>query len=173
MKKISKKQKPMVGILMGSDSDWPTMKGASDILNEFDIPHDVLVASAHRNPENVADYARNAYKSGIRVIIGGAGGAAHLPGVIAAYTTMPVIGVPIESKALKGMESLLSIVQMPPGVPVATVSIGGGRNAGILAVSILASGRPDLNRKMTRFKASLAKQSQAKNKKLEQLIAEG
>src|SRR5512140_1297952 len=115
---------PKVGILMGSDSDWPTMKAASDICEEFGIPHEVRVISAHRTPQDLSRYAGSAHKRGIRVIIAGAGGAAHLPGVAAAYTTLPVIGVPIESKALKGLDSLLSIVQMPSGIPVATVAIG-------------------------------------------------
>src|SRR5262245_33093589 len=127
---------PKVGIIMGSDTDWPTMKGAADALAEFDIPAEIRVISAHRTPHDLSTYATSAYKRGLRVIIAGAGGAAHLPGVTAAFTPLPVIGVPIESKSLKGLDSLLSIVQMPSGIPVATVAIGGGRNAGLLAAEI-------------------------------------
>src|SRR5438552_1311320 len=158
--------KPVVGILMGSDSDWPAMKGAADACAEFAIPHEVQVISAHRTPDDLARYARNAHKRGMRVIIAGAGGAAHLPGVTAALTPLPVIGVPMESKALKGLDSLLSMVQMPSGIPVATVGIGGGRNAGILAVQILAVGQPALQRKVLDFKARLAVESRAKNRNL-------
>src|ERR1035438_7108613 len=136
--------KPVVGILMGSDSDWPTMKAAADACAEFGVPHEVRVISAHRTPRDLERYASTAQARGLRVIIAGAGGAAHLPGVTAAFTTLPVIGVPIESKALKGLDSLLSIVQMPPGVPVATVGIGAARNAGLLAVQILAVGNAKL-----------------------------
>src|SRR5689334_12652639 len=127
-----------VGILMGSDSDWPTMKAAAEVCSEFGIEHEVSVISAHRTPEDLSRYATGAHERGMKVIIAGAGGAAHLPGVTAALTPLPVIGVPIESKALKGLDSLLSIVQMPSGIPVATVAIGGARNAGLLAVQILA-----------------------------------
>src|SRR5271154_2929334 len=123
--------KPLVGILMGSDSDWPVMKAAADALAEFDIGSEARVISAHRDPHGLEEYVTTAMERGLKVIIAGAGGAAHLPGVTAAFTTLPVIGVPLESKALKGMDSLLSIVQMPSGVPVATVAIGGGRNAGL------------------------------------------
>jgi len=130
--------KPVVGILMGSDSDWPTMKLAADVLAGFGIPSEAKVISAHRTPQDLEAYANDASKRGLRIIIAGAGGAAHLPGVTAAFTTLPVIGVPIESKSLNGLDSLLSIVQMPPGVPVATVGIGAARNAGLLAVQILA-----------------------------------
>src|ERR1017187_381193 len=132
--------RPVVGIVMGSDSDWPTMKSAAEACAEFGVPHEVQVISAHRTPRDLERYASTAQQRGLRVIIAGAGGAAHLPGVTAAYTTLPVIGVPMESKALKGMDSLLSIVQMPSGIPVATVAIGGARNAGLLAVQILAVG---------------------------------
>src|SRR5215475_9779645 len=156
--------KPLVGILMGSDTDWPTMKGAADACTGFDISCDVRVISAHRTPQDLAEYATGAHKRGMRVIIAGAGGAAHLPGVTAAFTPLPVIGVPIESKALKGLDSLLSIVQMPSGIPVATVAIGGGRNAGLLAVKILAVGDAALQKKVLAFKARLAEESRAKNK---------
>jgi len=161
--------KPVVAILMGSDSDWPTMKGAADACVEFSIPHEVRVISAHRTPQELSRYAASAHKRGLRVIIAGAGGAAHLPGVIAAFTPLPVIGVPIEGKTLRGLDSLLSMVQMPNGIPVATVAIGGGRNAGLLAVQILAVAKPRLQRKFLQFKARLAAESRAKNKNLKTL----
>src|SRR5215472_17617560 len=159
-------KKAMVGILMGSDSDWPVMKAAADACHEFGIGWEAQVISAHRTPEDLASYATGAHKRGLRVIIAGAGGAAHLPGVTAAMTTLPVIGVPIESKALKGLDSLLSIVQMPSGIPVATVAIGGGRNAGLLAVQILGVANPSLQKKLVAFKQRLANDSRAKNKNL-------
>lgn len=133
-------QQPAVGVIMGSDSDWPTMAAAAAALDEFDIGHEVRVVSAHRTPRLMLDYAEQAAGRGLRVIIAGAGGAAHLPGMVAAATPLPVIGVPVALKYLDGMDSLLSIVQMPAGVPVATVSVGGARNAGLLAVRILAAG---------------------------------
>jgi 5-(carboxyamino)imidazole ribonucleotide mutase len=157
---------PKIGILMGSDSDWPTMKAAADVCEEFGIAHEVRVISAHRTPQDLSRYAGGAHKRGIRVIIAGAGGAAHLPGVTAAYTTLPVIGVPILGKALKGLDALLSIVQMPPGVPVAAVAIDGALNAGVLAVQILAVGDPALQEKLREFKDHLAEQSRAKNRNL-------
>ena len=157
----------MVGIIMGSDSDWPTMKGAADACGEFGISHEVKVISAHRTPRDLERYASGAHKRGLRLIIAGAGGAAHLPGVTAALTPLPVIGVPMSSKDLKGWDSLLSIVQMPSGIPVATVGIGAGRNAGLLAVQILAVGTPGLQKKFLEFKARLADESRAKNKNLE------
>lgn len=162
----SSSTKPLVGILMGSDTDWPTMKAAADACAEFGIPSDVRVISAHRTPHDLANYATGAHKRGMRVIIAGAGGAAHLPGVTAAFTPLPVIGVPIESKALRGLDSLLSIVQMPSGIPVATVAIGGGRNAGLLAIKILAVSDGALQKKVLAFKARLADESRAKNKNL-------
>jgi 5-(carboxyamino)imidazole ribonucleotide mutase len=155
-----------VGILMGSDSDWPVMKLAADALAEFGLACDVKVISAHRTPGDLTRYASSAHKRGMKVIIAGAGGAAHLPGVTAAITPLPVIGVPISSKDLKGLDSLLSIVQMPSGIPVATVAIGGARNAGLLAVQILAVGNPALLEKFLRFKKALADQSRAKNRNL-------
>jgi 5-(carboxyamino)imidazole ribonucleotide mutase len=161
--------RPLVGIIMGSDTDWPTMKGAADACVEFGIEHEVSVISAHRTPHDLSRYAVNAHKRGLRVIIAGAGGAAHLPGVTAAFTPLPVIGVPIESKALKGLDSLLSIVQMPSGIPVATVAIGGGRNAGLLALQILAVGNATLQKKVLAFKSRLARESRAKNTNLESL----
>ena len=160
--------KPLVGILMGSDSDWPVMKAAADALKEFGIASEAKVISAHRDPHGLEEYASLAGKRGLRVIIAGAGGAAHLPGVTAAFTTLPVIGVPIESKSLKGLDSLLSIVQMPPGVPVATVGISAGRNAGLLAVQILAIGDERLQKALAKFKDKLAEESRAKNKTLAQ-----
>jgi 5-(carboxyamino)imidazole ribonucleotide mutase len=159
-------EEPVVGILMGSDSDWPRMKAAADVLAGFGIPSEARVISAHRTPHDLEAYAHGARKRGLRVIIAGAGGAAHLPGVTAAFTTLPVIGVPIESKSLKGIDSLLSIVQMPPGVPVATVGIGAARNAGLLAVQILAAGDARLQKKLAEFKQQLAEESRAKNKSL-------
>jgi 5-(carboxyamino)imidazole ribonucleotide mutase len=147
--------KPRVGILMGSKSDWPTMEQASRMLKSFDVPHEVRVISAHRAPDHLFEYASTAEERGLQVIIAGAGGAAHLPGVTAAKTMLPVLGVPMESKALKGMDSLLSIVQMPKGIPVGTVAIGesGAANAAILAVQILALSDPELRGKLAAFRA--------------------
>jgi 5-(carboxyamino)imidazole ribonucleotide mutase len=156
--------KPLVGILMGSDSDWPTMKAAAEVCAQFKIDYEAKVISAHRTPKDLEQYAGKAHERGLRVIIAGAGGAAHLPGVTAALTTLPVIGVPIESKSLNGLDSLLSIVQMPPGVPVATVGIGAAKNAGILAAQILAVGNQRLQKALSKFKEKLAEESRAKNK---------
>ncbi|HVM51383.1 MAG TPA: 5-(carboxyamino)imidazole ribonucleotide mutase [Candidatus Acidoferrum sp.] len=158
--------RPAVGILMGSDSDWPTMKAAADACAEFGVSSEARVISAHRTPKDLEEYASTAQERGLRVIIAGAGGAAHLPGVTAAFTVLPVIGVPIESKALKGLDSLLSIVQMPSGIPVATVAIGGARNAGLLAVQILAVSDDALQKAFVEFKARLAEESRAKNRNL-------
>ena len=158
--------KPLVGILMGSDSDWPTMKAAADVCAEFGISCEAKVISAHRTPKDLESYATTAAERGMRVIIAGAGGAAHLPGVTAAFTTLPVVGVPIESKSLKGLDSLLSIVQMPPGVPVATVGIGAAKNAGLLALQILAVSDKKLQQAMLDFKDRLAEESRAKNQTL-------
>lgn len=164
---MKKTTKPLVGIIMGSDSDWPTLKAAADACAEFGVAYEARVVSAHRTPDDMANYAKTAASRGLRVIIAGAGGAAHLPGMVASQTPLPVIGVPVESKALKGMDSLLSIVQMPGGVPVATVAIGGGRNAGLLAVQILGTSNDALRRKMATFKQGLARESRAKNKNLQ------
>lgn len=155
-----------VGIIMGSDSDWPTMKAAAEICDEFGVVYEARVVSAHRTPADMAEYARTASERGLQVIIAGAGGAAHLPGMVASYTPLPVIGVPVESRTLKGMDSLLSIVQMPPGVPVATVAIGAARNAGILAVSILGTQDLELRDALVRFKESMAEASRKKNERL-------
>ncbi|MDT7788679.1 MAG: 5-(carboxyamino)imidazole ribonucleotide mutase [Pseudonocardiales bacterium] len=144
-----------VGVIMGSDSDWPVMKAATEALAEFDVSFEVSVVSAHRTPQRMLDYATSAASRGLRVIIAGAGGAAHLPGMVASATVLPVIGVPVPLKYLDGMDSLLSIVQMPAGVPVATVSIGGARNAGLLAVRMLASSDVELQERMARFQAEL------------------
>jgi len=162
---------PLVGIIMGSDSDWPTLQEALVVCGDFGVPCEVRVVSAHRTPDEMAHYAKTAHRRGLRVIIAGAGGAAHLPGMVASHTTLPVIGVPVESKALKGLDSLLSIVQMPGGVPVATVAIGGARNAGLLAVQMLATTDAALQRKLARFKARLAAESRAKDARLRQTLA--
>ena len=146
---------PRVGVIMGSDSDWPVMEAAATALAEFDVPFEVGVVSAHRTPGRMLDYARGAAGRGIEVIIAGAGGAAHLPGMVASATPLPVIGVPVPLDRLDGLDSLLSIVQMPAGVPVACVSIGGARNAGLLAVRILGSSDPDLRVRMEDFQAGL------------------
>jgi 5-(carboxyamino)imidazole ribonucleotide mutase len=153
----------LVGIVMGSDSDLPTMQGAIDVCAEFGVAHEARVVSAHRTPLDMLEYGRTAHERGLRVIVAGAGGAAHLPGMLAACSPLPVIGVPVQSKALSGLDSLLSIVQMPAGVPVATVAIGGGRNAGLLAVQILAAGDTALLERVLAYKARLAEESRAKN----------
>ena len=164
--KKTKSPAPQVGILMGSDSDWQVMKAAADACSEFRIPWEARVCSDHRTPDDTARYARTAHTRGLKVIIAGAGGAAHLPGILAGHTPLPVIGVPVQSKSLQGLDSLLSIVQMPSGVPVATVAIGGGRNAGLLAVQILATSDPALTKRFVAFKAALAADSRAKNRTL-------
>jgi 5-(carboxyamino)imidazole ribonucleotide mutase len=146
---------PLVGVIMGSDSDWPTMRAATEALAEFGVAYEVRVVSAHRTPHAMLDYAGGAAERGLRVIIAGAGGAAHLPGMVASATPLPVIGVPVPLKHLDGLDSLLSIVQMPAGVPVATVSVGGARNAGLLAVRILAASDPALLTRMVVFQQGL------------------
>jgi 5-(carboxyamino)imidazole ribonucleotide mutase len=147
-------EKPLVGIVMGSKSDWETMRHASEVLTRFGVPHECEITSAHRTPVRMAEYASSAETRGIEVIIAGAGGAAHLPGMMAAHTLVPVLGVPVESHALKGMDSLLSIVQMPGGVPVGTLAIGraGATNAALLAVAILGNSRADLREKLRAFR---------------------
>ena len=148
-------EQPLVGIVMGSDSDWPVLSAAADACAEFGIAYEADVVSAHQMPEDMVAYGRQAHTRGLRVIIAGAGGAAHLPGMLAALTPLPVIGVPVPLKHLDGMDSLLSIVQMPSGVPVATVAIGNARNAGLLAVRILAAGDPELTASMLEFQEEL------------------
>ncbi len=155
-----------VAILMGSDSDFPIMKEAYDVCKEFGVECDVRVISAHRTPDVLEKYASSAQAKGIKVFIAGAGGAAHLPGVTAAFTTLPVIGIPIQSKSLNGLDSLLSIVQMPPGVPVATVGINAAKNAGLLAIEILALSDIKLSAKMKLYKKKLADESLKKNEKI-------
>jgi 5-(carboxyamino)imidazole ribonucleotide mutase len=146
---------PVVGVVMGSDSDWPVMQGATQALDEFDVRYEVGVVSAHRMPKEMIEYAETAATRGLRVIIAGAGGAAHLPGMLASVTPLPVIGVPVPLQQLDGLDSLLSIVQMPAGVPVATVAIGSARNAGLLAVRILAASDDELRQRVVRFQADL------------------
>ena len=151
---------------MGSDSDWPTMKAAADICAQFNVTHEARVISAHRTPHDMAEYGDEAHTRGIKVIIAGAGGAAHLPGMIASHTPLPVIGVPVQSKSLNGLDSLLSIVQMPGGIPVATVAIGNAKNAGILAISILASSDECLRTELLNFKKKMAEASRKKTSNL-------
>jgi 5-(carboxyamino)imidazole ribonucleotide mutase len=158
---------PDVGIIMGSDSDWDVMQDAAAALREFDVTHEVRVVSAHRTPLDMAEYAQSAAGRGLKVVIAGAGGAAHLPGMVASMTTLPVIGVPVPLTHLDGLDSLLSIVQMPAGVPVATVSVGGARNAGLLAVRILAASAAELAQRMEAFLAALAEGARAKNAALQ------
>ncbi|WP_423792807.1 5-(carboxyamino)imidazole ribonucleotide mutase [Methanocaldococcus indicus] len=158
-----------VGIIMGSDSDLPVMKDAAEMLEKFNIPYEITIVSAHRTPDRMYEYAKTAEKRGIEVIIAGAGGAAHLPGMVASITHLPVIGVPIKSKALKGLDSLLSIVQMPPGVPVATVAINNAKNAAILAAEILAIKYPEVREKVIRYKEELKNMVEEKAKKLEDI----
>jgi 5-(carboxyamino)imidazole ribonucleotide mutase len=161
---------PLVGIIMGSDSDWPIMKDAAQALDDMRVPYEAKVLSAHRMPDDTLDYARSAAARGLRVIIAGAGGAAHLPGIVAAVTPLPVIGVPIPLKQLDGMDSLLSIVQMPSGVPVATVSIGGAKNAGLLAARILGAGGDEgaaaMRDRVQAYQATLTETAKAKGKNL-------
>jgi 5-(carboxyamino)imidazole ribonucleotide mutase len=158
--------KPLVGIIMGSDSDLPVMNQAAEILDKFKIAYEIKITSAHRTPDLMASYSKNAYKRGIKVIIAGAGGSAHLPGMCAAYSPIPVIGIPVESKALKGLDSLLSIVQMPYGVPVATVAINNAKNAALLAIEIIGTSDKKVLLKMVKFKKEIEKESLDKNKKL-------
>ena len=159
-------EKPVVGIIMGSDSDLEAMRGAIDVCKEFEIPFEVKIVSAHRTPDFMADYAKSALENGIKVIIAGAGGAAHLPGMTAAHTPLPVIGVPVKSSALNGLDSLLSIVQMPGGVPVATVAINQSKNAGLLAVKILALSDENLMNKIVEYKNRISQESMKKNQSL-------
>ena len=156
-------QEPLVGIIMGSASDWPTLRAAAETLESFGVPHERKVVSAHRTPDAMASYARAAEERGLRVIIAGAGGAAHLPGMVASHTTVPVLGVPVESRVLRGVDSLLSIVQMPAGIPVGTLAIGiaGAKNAALLAVGMLATTDPGLRARLRRFREEQAAASLA------------
>jgi 5-(carboxyamino)imidazole ribonucleotide mutase len=157
---------PIVGLVMGSDSDWPTMKEAADLLSELAIPFEKKVVSAHRTPDLMAEYGKDARGRGLKVIIAGAGGAAHLPGMLASYTTLPVIGVPVKTTALSGLDSLYSIVQMPNGVPVATVAIGKAKNAGLLAARILSTYDDRLTSKLEGYRKQMAKESLKKSENL-------
>jgi 5-(carboxyamino)imidazole ribonucleotide mutase len=163
---------PQVSIIMGSDSDLPTMQGAIAICQQFDIAHEVAIISAHRTPERMVEFAKTAHTRGIKVIIAGAGGAAHLPGMVAALSPLPVIGVPVSTRQLSGVDSLYSIVQMPKGIPVATVAIGNADNAGLLAVQILASQNPELLQKVLDYRQSLANMVMEKQDKLDELGSE-
>jgi 5-(carboxyamino)imidazole ribonucleotide mutase len=160
---------PLVGIIMGSDSDLPTMQGAIAICQEFGVPCEVAIVSAHRTPERMVEYAKLAHQRGVKVIIAGAGGAAHLPGMVAALTPLPVIGVPVPSRHLQGIDSLYSIVQMPAGIPVATVAIGNATNAGLLAVQILASHQPELLERVQQYRQSLTQSVMEKQGRLDSL----
>lgn len=159
----------LIGIIMGSDSDLPTMKEAIAVCEEFNIPCEVAIVSAHRTPERMVNYAKTAHQRGIKVIIAGAGGAAHLPGMVASLTPLPVIGVPVPSRHLQGLDSLYSIVQMPAGIPVATVAIGNAKNAGLLAVQILATHQPDLLEKVQQYRQSLNDSVMQKQQRLDEL----
>lgn len=163
---------PQVSIIMGSDSDLPTMQGAIAICQQFQIPHEVAIISAHRTPERMVEFAKSAHIRGVRVIIAGAGGAAHLPGMVAALSPLPVIGVPVTTRQLSGVDSLYSIVQMPKGIPVATVAIGNADNAGLLAVQILASHNSELLEQVMFYRTSLKDMVMAKQEKLEELGSE-
>ena len=160
---------PLVGIIMGSDSDLPTMQAAIAVCEEFSVPCEVGIVSAHRTPERMVEYAQQAHLRGIKVIVAGAGGAAHLPGMVASLTPLPVIGVPVATRNLQGVDSLYSIVQMPAGIPVATVAIGNAKNAGLLAVQILATYNPELLRRVQKYRQSLKDMVMEKQTKLEQV----
>jgi len=166
---IDKAKPPEIGIIMGSDSDLPTMQAAIAICEQFEVAHEVEIISAHRTPERMVDYATTAHERGLKVIIAGAGGAAHLPGMVAAITPLPVIGVPVSSRQLSGLDSLYSIVQMPRGIPVATVAIGNATNAGLLAVQVLAAQQPQLLVAVQQYRAALKQQVQAKQTNLADL----
>src|SRR3954466_14803022 len=174
---MSSSASAVVGVVMGSDSDWPVMSAATEALGEFGVGFEADVVSAHRMPAEMLEYGAGAHRRGLRVLIAGAGGAAHLPGMLAAVTPLPVVGVPVPLRHLDGMDSLLSIVQMPAGVPVATVSVGGARNAGLLAVRILAAGGDEraaaLRSAMTRFQADLGAVATAKGERLRAQVADG
>ena len=161
---------PRAAVIMGSDSDWPVMRAAAEALQEFDVPWEARVVSAHRTPEDMVGYARHAAGRGIEVVVAGAGGAAHLPGMVASLTPLPVIGVPVAITKLDGMDALLSIVQMPAGVPVATVAVDGARNAGLLAVRVLGTSDPALRERMAAFQADLADVARAKDRALQERL---
>jgi 5-(carboxyamino)imidazole ribonucleotide mutase len=161
--------KPLVGIIMGSDSDLPTMQAAIAVCEEFGVPCEVAIVSAHRTPERMVKYAQKAHQRGLKVIIAGAGGAAHLPGMVASLTPLPVIGVPVQTRHLQGVDSLYSIVQMPAGIPVATVAIGNAKNAGLLAVQILASHQPELLERVQQYRQNLAQSVMEKQAQLDEL----
>ena len=163
---------PLVGVIMGSDSDWPVLSAAADALRDFDVPYEVRVVSAHRTPRDMVDYAAGAADRGLRVIVAGAGGAAHLPGMVASLTPLPVVGVPVPLAHLDGLDSLLSIVQMPAGVPVATVSVAGARNAGLLAVRILAAADDALRARVAEHQAALGEAARAKDAALRRRLAD-
>ena len=167
---MNRKSSYLVGIIMGSDSDWPVMQAAAEVCEEFKLPYEVNIISAHRTPIDMTEYAMEAHQRGLRVIIAGAGGAAHLPGMVASLTPLPVVGVPIANQSLHGLDSLFSIVQMPAGVPVASVAIGSGTNAGLLAVEIIAQGEPELQAKVLQFKRDMAEKSRKKNSSLKKTI---
>jgi 5-(carboxyamino)imidazole ribonucleotide mutase len=160
---VTRTNKPLVGIIMGSDSDLPTMQEAASVMDEFGVPYEMKIVSAHRTPDVMARYGKSAHTRGLRIIIAGAGGAAHLPGMTASHTPLPVIGVPIRTKSMDGLDSLLSIAQMPAGVPVATVAVGNAKNAGLLAVQMLAMTDTPLQKKILAYKKQMAKESAAKN----------
>lgn len=160
-------QAPLVGIIMGSDSDLPVMQEAAKLLDEFKVPYELTIVSAHRTPDRLTQYAKTAKEKGIKVIIAGAGGSAHLPGMTAANTPIPVIGVPVKTKTMEGLDSVLSIVQMPPGIPVATVAINGAKNAGLLAVSILATSDENLSQKLFEYKKNMEESVLEKANQLE------
>jgi len=163
---MSSNNQPLVGIIMGSDSDLPIMQAAADALNELDVPFEMTIVSAHRTPKRLYDYAESAQRRGLKVVIAGAGGAAHLPGMVAAISPLPVIGVPVKTSSLSGQDSLLSIVQMPAGVPVATVAINGAKNAGLLAAQILGTGDDKVMQRVSRFKRDLENQVFAKVRRM-------
>ncbi len=163
---MANEKKVLVGIVMGSDSDWPTMKAAAEICGKFDVPYEARVISAHRTPDDMAEYGKTARSRGIKVIIAGAGGAAHLPGMLAAHTTLPVIGVPVPSRHLSGVDSLYSIVQMPKGVPVATVAIGNAMNAGLLALQMLSMNDAHLAEQLDNYRSGMKEESRQKTKNL-------
>lgn len=160
---------PIIGIIMGSDSDLPTMKEAIAICEEFDVISEVAIVSAHRTPQRMFEYAQTAHQRGLKVIIAGAGGAAHLPGMVASLTPLPVIGVPVQTRTLQGIDSLYSIVQMPGGIPVATVAIGNAKNAGLLAIQILASHQPELLERVQKYRQTLAESVMDKQTRLEEI----